>query len=314
MKSHREPLPGVASALRHSLPYLRLFRGKIFVIKLGGAALGDSETTRALMEQIGLLHQVGIRPVVVHGGGPQSTELARALGAEARFVAGRRVTGERDLEVAAMTLNGTVNTELLRACRALGLPGVGVTGVDSGLVQATRRAPVTVRGDDGEETVDYGFVGDIERVDPALLLHLLDDGMLPIVSPLSADAEGNLLNINADTVAAALAVGLDAEKLILMTGAAGILTDPDQPGSLVPYTDLAGLEAMRRDGSLARGMLPKATAIEHALTGGVRRVHVISFELEDSLLTEVFTNEGCGTLIVPDTHAVTRAGLEGLQS
>ncbi len=262
MRAVREPASGVARALRRSLPYLRLFRGKTFVIKAGGAVFSQEETTQALMEQVGLLHQVGIRTVVVHGGGPQSTALARSLGAEARFVHGRRVTAAKDLEVAAMTLNGTINARLLSSCRKLGLSAVGVSGVDAGLIRASRRPPVTVEGDDGEETVDYGFVGDIEEVDPRLLVNLLNNGHLPVVSPLSADGDGGLLNINADTVAAALAVALDAEKLIVMTGAPGILTDANQAESLVAYTDLAGLDQLRRDGSLARGMLPKAMAIE----------------------------------------------------
>ncbi len=313
MRAVREPSSVVAAALRRSLPYLRLFRGKTFVIKAGGAVFSHDETTRSLMEQVGLLHQVGIRSVVVHGGGKQSTELAHSLGAEARFVHGRRVTAAKDLEVAAMTLNGTVNARLLSSCRKLGLPAVGVSGVDAGLILARRRPPVTVEGDEGKETVDYGFVGDIEEVNPGLLEDLLDNGHLPVVSPLSADTEGRLLNINADTVAAALAVALDAEKLILMTGAAGVLADANRAASLVPYIDLAGLDQLRRDGSLTYGMLPKATAIESALNGGVRRVHVISYHLDDSLLTEVFTNEGCGTLIVPDKGAVSRAGLEALK-
>ncbi len=314
MRAVHEPSSGVAAALRRSLPYLRLFRGKTFVIKAGGAVFRQEGTTQALMEQVGLLHQVGIRVVVVHGGGPQSTELAHHLGAEARFVQGRRVTEAKDLEVAAMTLNGTINARLLSSCRKLGLPAVGISGVDAGLILATRRPPVTVEGDEGTETVDYGFVGDIEEVNPGVLADLLASGHLPVVSPLSADREGRLLNINADTVAAALAVALDAEKLILMSGAAGVLTDAEQPASLVPYIDLAGLDQMRRDGCLTYGMLPKATAIESALNNGVRRVHVISYQLKDSLLTEVFTNEGCGTLIVPDKGAVSRAGLEALQA
>ena len=155
--------------------------------------------------------------------------------------------------------------------------------------------------------MDYGYVGDIDHVDGSLLEKQLDAGLVPVVSPLSADGEGTLLNINADTVASAISVALGAEKLILMTGAAGILEDKSRPDSLVSYTDLAGLARLRQSGSLAEGMLPKASCIESALKGGVRRVHIISFNLPDSLLLEVFTNEGTGTLVVKDVSALTEA-------
>lgn len=292
-----------AAALKHAIPYIRLFKGKTFVIKAGGGALESEATARALVEQVEVLHQVGIRVVVVHGGGAQSTDLARALGAEARFIEGRRVTDEKALEVATMVLNGEVNTRLLALCRRLGLPAVGISGVDAGLVQARRRPPVRVEG----ELVDYGFVGDVVSVDPKVLVALMDAGFVPIVSPLSAADDGTLLNINADTVASALAVALQAEKLLFLTGAPGILERPDDPGSVVSYTDLAGLASLREQGSLARGMLPKTSAIEAALQGGVGRVHILSHDLPDGLLLEVFTNEGAGTLVVQDVHALTPA-------
>ena len=238
-----------AAALKHAVPYIRIFKGKTFVLKAGGGALEREDTARALIEQIEVLHQVGIRVVLVHGGGAQSTELARALGAEARFVEGRRVTGAKDLEVAALVLNGAVNTRLLAVCRSVGLPAVGVSGVDAGLIQARRRPPVQV----GDETVDFGFVGDVAAVDPKVLTDLMDAGYVPVVSPLSAAGDGTLLNINADTIAAALAVALGAEKLLFLTGAAGILERADDPRSLVSYTDLAGLAPPQgRGGAPAR--------------------------------------------------------------
>jgi acetylglutamate kinase len=292
-----------AAALKHAVPYIRIFKGKTFVLKAGGGALEREDTARALVEQIEVLHQVGIRVVLVHGGGAQSTELARALGAEARFVEGRRVTGAKDLEVAALVLNGAVNTRLLALCRSVGLPAVGVSGVDAGLVQARRRPPVQI----GEERVDYGFVGDVAAVDPKVLTDLMDAGYVPVVSPLSAAGDGTLLNINADTIASALAVALGAEKLLFLTGAAGILERADDPRSLVSYTDLAGLGRLKDEGGLLRGMLPKASAIEAAILGGVRRVHILSHDLPDGLLTEIFTNEGVGTLVVADVKALSAA-------
>jgi acetylglutamate kinase len=291
------------AGLKHAAPYIRLFKGKTFVVKAGGEALETDGAIRDLLQQIEILVHVGIRVVLVHGGGSESSELLRALGGEPRIVEGRRVTDEKALEVASMVLNGTVNTRILAAARGLGLPAVGISGVDAGLIQARRRPPVKV----GDGMVDYGFVGDVISVAPGVLAGLLDLGLVPVVSPLSAADDGTLLNINADTVAAALAVGLRAEKLILLTGAPGVLERPDDPGSLVSYTDLEGLRRLRDQGGLTRGMLPKASAIESALRGGVRRVHILSWQTPDGLLAEAFTNEGVGTLVVEDIDALSPA-------
>ncbi len=294
----------VVSALKHAAPYIRLFKRKVFVLKAGGEVFADAALTRALMEQIGILYQVGIRVVLVHGGGPQSTRLATALGLETKFVDGRRVTDARALDVSTMVLNGQINTNILAVCREFDIPAVGISGVDAGLIHALRRPPVDL--DDGG-TVDYGFVGDIDSVDTSVLEKQLDNGLMPVVSPLSCDSKGTVLNINADTVAAAIAAELGAEKLILATGAPGILEDKDDPQSLISYLDLPGLGALRKAGKLADGMLPKAAAIETAIANGVDRVHIISYKLPDSLLLEVFTNEGTGTLVVHDIEALTAA-------
>jgi acetylglutamate kinase len=370
------------ASLRQAVPYIRMFKGKTFVVKVGGAALpaapslGDlgAATSRggpaavngpaaanassggavaSILEQISVFHQVGIRVVLVHGGGPQSSALSRALGAEPRFVAGRRVTDDAALEVAMMVLNGAVNTRLLAACRAAGLPAVGLSGVAGGLIVARRRPPVPVvpapaataagparvpaassggaagpgapgaggaasRGAGGPGApgagglVDYGHVGDIVAINPAVLETLLDAGMVPVVSPLSADDGGALLNVNADTAAAALAVALRAEKLLVLTGAPGILERAGDPGSLVSLTDLGGLARLRDRGCLADGMLPKASSIEAALRGGVRRVHIVGADVADALLAEVFTNEGTGTLVVADAAAAAAGAEPGM--
>jgi len=272
----------------------------VFVLKAGGDAFISPETTRALMEQIGILHQVGIRVVLVHGGGPQSTALAKRLGLTTQMVDGRRVTDAQTLEVSTMVLNGEINTRIVAMCRALGIPAIGISGVDGGLIKATKRPPVQVAG----QTVDYGFVGDIYGIDASIIVKQLDNDLVPIVSPLSADDQGTLLNINADTVAAAIACELKAEKFVMATGAPGILESVDDPRSLISYLDRAGLRRLRDEGKLSGGMLPKVAAIERALSGGVPRVHVIAFSQPDSLLLEVFTNEGTGTLIVNDTKAL----------
>jgi acetylglutamate kinase len=292
----------VVSALKHAAPYIRLFKGKVFVIKAGGEVFADPAMASALIEQVGILHQVGIRTVLIHGGGPQSTKLAGELGFETQFVEGRRITDSDSLNVAMMILNGQINTRILAACRDLQIPAVGISGVDAGLIRAHKRPPV-VDKDGG--SVDYGFVGDIDAVDADILKKQLDNGLMPVVSPLSCDESGTLLNINADTVAAAIAAELGAEKLILVTGATGILENVDDPGSLISYIDRKRLRELRERGVLADGMLPKAAAIDAAIRNGVSRVHVISYKLPDSILLEVFTNEGTGTLVVDDINALT---------
>ncbi len=296
--------PSVAiRALRSAAPYIRMYKGKVFVIKASGGVFGDAASTRGLIEQVAILHQVGIRVVLVHGGGPQLTQVQESLGLTPRMVAGRRVTDGKSMEVTSMVLNGLVNTQILGICRELDINAIGVSGVDAGLVRAHKRPPVSVEG----QMVDYGFVGDIDLIDVKVLQQLLDDGLMPVVSPVSADNNGQLLNINADTVAAGIGAGLKAEKLMLCTGAPGILESVDDPRSIVSYTDLAGLARLKAQGSLKDGMLPKAKAIEDAIRGGVRRVHVTSYKSPDSLLAEVFTNEGTGTLIVENISVLSPA-------
>jgi acetylglutamate kinase len=292
-------------ALKSAAPYIRMYKGKTFVVKAGGGVFADTESTRVLIEQIAILHYFGVRVVMVHGGGPQTTEVSQALGVPTRMVEGRRITDQKAVDVTAMVLNGLINTRILGICRELNIDAVGISGVDAGLVLAHKRPPVRI-GSSGE-VVDYGFVGDIDLVDTTVIRKLLDNGLMPVVSPLSADDKGVLLNINADTVAAAIGAALGAEKLILCTGAPGILGDVRDAGSLISYTDLAGLKRMREEGSILDGMLPKTKAIEDAIRGGVRRVHVVSYKAPEGILSEVFTNEGTGTLIVADINALTPA-------
>jgi acetylglutamate kinase len=305
MIMHRSDQVLAIRALRSAAPYIRMYKGKTFVVKAGGGVFAEMATTRSLVEQIGILHYFGVRVVLVHGGGPQLTELSAALGVPTRMVEGRRVTDEKSLEVTAMVLNGLINTRVLGICRDLNIDAVGISGVDAGLVRAHRRPPVALAANG--EVVDFGFVGDIDAVDTTVLKKLLDNGLMPVVSPLSADETGTLLNINADTVAAAIGAALGAEKLLLCTGAPGILGDLADPGSLISYTDLRGLKRLLDEGRIADGMLPKAKAIEEALRGGVQRVHVVSYRSPEGILAEVFTNEGTGTLIVADIDALSPA-------
>jgi acetylglutamate kinase len=302
--NHRPEQAVAIRAMRNAAPYIRMYKGKVFVVKVGGAIFASESTTRALVEQVAILHQVGIRVVLVHGGGPQLDEMQRSLGIEPTMVDGRRVTDEKTLDVTIMVLNGLLNTRLLTICRELGISAVGISGIDGGLVKAQKRAPV--RRADGK-MIDYGQVGDVESISSDVLEKILDAGYMPIVSPLSCDDQGRVLNINADTVAANIGAALGAEKLLLCTSAAGIFEDLADPSTLVSYTDLAGLKRLEAAGSFADGMMPKANAIEAAIRGGVRRVHVLSFKSTDALLAEVFTNEGLGTLIVADVCALSAA-------
>ncbi|MEJ0063573.1 MAG: acetylglutamate kinase [Alphaproteobacteria bacterium] len=304
VKHHTNTDPSATvRALKKATPYIRMFKGKVFIVKASGGVFGDMAATHALLEQVAILLQVGIRVVIVHGGGQQLTDIQKSMGIETIMVAGRRVTDAKSIEITSMVLNGLVNTQILGICRELGIGAVGISGVAGGLIQAHKRPPVMVEG----ENVDYGFVGDIDLVDSKVLRQLLDDGLMPVVSPVSADDKGTLLNINADTVAAAIGAALKAEKLIVCTGAPGIMESLDDPRSLVSYTDLDGLKKLQEKGSLKDGMLPKAKAIEEAIRGGVRRVHIISYKAEDSILAEVFTNEGTGTMIVEDIKALSAA-------
>ena len=305
MIMHRGEQTLAIRALKSAAPYIRMYKGKTFVVKAGGGVFGDTDATRVLIEQIAILHYFGVRVVMVHGGGPQTTEISEALGIPARMVEGRRVTDQKAIDVAAMVLNGLINTRILGMCRDLTIDAVGISGVDAGLVRAHRRPPVKVGTSD--ELVDFGFVGDIDGIDTTVIRKLLDNGLMPVISPLSADETGVLLNINADTVAAAIGAALGAEKLILCTGAPGILERVEDPTSLISYTDLQGLKRLREEGRIVEGMLPKAKAIENAIHGGVRRVHVVSYKSPEGILGEVFTNEGTGTLIVADVNALTPA-------
>jgi acetylglutamate kinase len=307
MIMHRPDPAAAIRSLRSAAPYIRMYKGKTFVVKAGGGVFADAAAVRGLIEQIAILHYFGVRVVFVHGGGPQLTEVTEALGVPTRMVQGRRVTDQKAIDATSMVLNGLINTKLLALCREINIDAVGISGVDAGLIRAHKRGPVNVDG----QSVDYGFVGDIDFVDTSVLTKLLDNGLMPIVSPLSADENGTLLNINGDTVAAAIGAALNAEKLMLCTGAPGILERVEDPSSIISYTDLAGLKRLREEKKIIDGMLPKAKAIEDALRGGVRRVHVMSYKSPEGILAEVFTNEGAGTLVVADINALSPAEQQG---
>jgi acetylglutamate kinase len=261
--------------------------------------------------QLGLLASLGIRLVVVHGGGPQATALSRKLGVEPTIVAGRRVTDDTAVDIAKMVYGGSLNTDLLAALREHRLQAVGLSGVDADLITAKRRPPVKVVDDAGRErVVDYGHVGDIERVDPHVLQTLVEARFIPVVASLAGDDEGNVYNVNADTVAESIAVAMQALKLVFMTGAPGVLRDRTDPSSLVTFADPDDLTSLMQSGALVGGMRPKVEACIRAATSGVERTHIIDGRAPDALLLEVFTGAGCGTMIVGRKEKATYLGVD----
>jgi acetylglutamate kinase len=282
--------------LMRAVPYIRLYKGKTFVLKVGGNVLKDAAALASFCEDCALLHQLGIHIVIVHGGGPQATELSKRLGHEPTIVAGRRVTDDQTLEVAKMVFAGKLNLELLAALEAKDVPGIGLTGPDAKLIVAKRRPRSKVEG--SEDEVDWGHVGDITRVNAELLTKLIEGGYVPVICSLATDGEGGILNVNADGVARHVAVVLKAEKLVLLTDRAGLLEDPNDSSSVLSYVDTDRVARLKAEGRISGGMLPKIEACTGALQGGVRRTHIIDGMRPQALLFEVFTNEGCGTMIV----------------
>lgn len=301
---------GIAG-LKGALRYVRAYRDHVFVVKLGGEVLKDHHALDGVAGQVSLLHFLGIRIVVVHGGGPQASALSRRLGVEPTIVAGRRVTDDQALEVAKMVYAGTLNTEVLSALRAHQLQAVGLSGVDAELITARRRPPVSVVNDAGQTVeVDYGHVGDIDRVDPRVLTTLMEARFVPVVASLAGDNEGHVYNVNADTVAESIAIALRAQKLVYLTSVPGVLRDPRNPSSLVTFADPDDLAELKASGALTGGMRPKVEACIRAATGGVERTHIIDGRAPDSLLLEVFTGAGYGTMIVGRKEKATYLGVD----
>ena len=286
--------------LREALPYIQRFKGKTFVVKLSGKVTEEPGNLGSLAEELALLHQVGIRVCVVHGGGKQLSALAAALGVEQTIIDGRRATDDATLDMAKMIFAGKINTDILAALRRRGIDAVGLSGVDADIIHAVRRPPRDVLNRETGESaqVDFGHVGDVVETNVRLLGILLDSGYLPVISSLGADSEGRVFNINADTVAAAIAAGLQAEKLILLSDVDGIYLRPGDPSSKLSRATAAELLALVRDGVATGGMIPKLQSIAALLGRGVHSTHIISGSARNALLAEVFTDEGTGTMIV----------------
>jgi acetylglutamate kinase len=286
--------------LREALPYIQRFQGPTFVVKLSGKVTEDRDNLNSLAEELALLYQVGIHICVVHGGGKQLSELAKKLGVAQTIIDGRRVTDDATLEMAKMIFAGKINTDILAALRQRNVEAVGLSGVDGNIVHAERRPPKEVinRQTGEREQIDFGNVGDVVQINARLLTVLLDQGYLPVISSLGADAEGSVFNINADTIAAEIAIQLKAEKLILLSDVDGIYLRAGEPDTKLSRLTAAEAEELIRAGAATGGMIPKLQSITELLRRGVHSAHIISGNNRNALLSEIFTDSGTGTMIV----------------
>ena len=286
--------------LREALPYIQKFKGKTFVVKFSGKVTEDKENLASLAEELALIHQVGIKVCVIHGGGKQLTELANKLGMAQTVIDGRRVTDDDTLELAKMIFAGKINTDILAALRHRGTNAVGLSGIDGNIVHAEKRPPKEIlnRTTGKKETVDFGNVGDILQINSHLLQLLLDNNYLPIVSSLGADDEGRVFNINADTIASEIAVQLKAEKLILLSDVNGIYLDSMDETTKISRISAPEAEQLIESGKASGGMIPKLQSLIKILERGVKSAHIIGGTTRNALLSEVFTDEGTGTMLV----------------
>ena len=281
----REDAAHRAAMLLEALPYIHRFRGAVVVVKYGGNAMVDPALARGVADDMVLLRAVGLRPVVVHGGGPQISALMARLGKEPEFRDGLRVTDAETVDIARMVLVGKVNRDIVSAINVHGPLAVGLSGEDAGLILAGARNP------------ELGYVGDVASVNPTILHRLLAEELIPVVSTIGSDPSGQAYNINADTVAGALAEALAAEKAVFLTDVAGLLADVDDPASLISRTTARELAAMIADGRLSGGMIPKIAAALHAVEHGVGSAHLLDGRVPHVILLELFSDAGVGTMI-----------------
>ena len=277
-----------ARVLVEALPYITRFSGKVVVVKYGGNAMIDPALAKSFARDVALMHYVGMRPVVVHGGGPQISELMRKLDQQPQFVDGYRVTGPDELDTVRMVLQKT-NKELVAMLNGYGDIAVGISGEDAGLIKARKMQ--------GRSGADLGFVGEVERIDPRVIQELLKSGFIPVVAPIGVGRDGQALNINADLAAGAVAAALRAAKIVFLTDVEGLYEDFGDKGSLLSRVTVNDLEAMLKSEKLSEGMIPKISGCVDAMKQGVERAHILDGRVEHALLLEIFTDEGVGTMV-----------------
>jgi acetylglutamate kinase len=276
-----------AAVLAEALPYIRRFWAKVVVIKYGGSAMDDARLAALFAQDVVLMRSVGMRPVVVHGGGPQIGSVMARFGKVPEFRDGLRVTDAETLEIARMVLVGKVNRDIVAAVNVHGPLAVGLSGEDAGLITATARSP------------ELGFVGDVAGVNPSIVERLLAEQLIPVVATIGSDAEGQAYNINADLAASAIAAALGAEKLVYLTDVPGLLADVSDPSSLVQTVSVDEVDGMLANRAVTGGMIPKLASCARAVRGGVGHAHILDGRVPHALLLEVFTNEGIGTMVGP---------------
>ena len=273
-----------AQVLVEALPYIQKYYGKVIVVKYGGNAMINEELKHDVMRDMVLMHLIGVKVVLVHGGGPEISSMLKRVGKESKFVDGLRVTDEETSEIVQMILAGKINKSLVAKLDNLGGRAMGICGMDGGLIKA--------------EMIDesLGYVGEIKKIDPQPILDLLEKGYIPVVSTIGCDETGHVYNINADTAAAAIAASLHAESLISMTDTVGLLRDPSDPSTLIRRIDLKGVEQLKEEGIISGGMIPKVDCCTKAVREGVRKVFIIDGRVPHALLLETLTDEGAGTM------------------
>lgn len=302
MKEHLSALNNAARAqvLVEALPYIQKYYGKIIVVKYGGNAMINEVLKHDVMRDMVLMSLIGVKVVLVHGGGPEISGMLKRVGKASEFVDGLRVTDEETSEIVQMVLAGKINKSLVAKLELLGGRAMGICGMDGNLLKAKQVDP------------RLGYVGEIDRVDPTLILDLLEKNYIPVVSTIGTDATGHVYNINADTAASAIAGALQAEALISMTDTVGLLMDPQDPDTLVQRIDLAGCEELKQKGIISGGMIPKVECCTSAIRNGVRKVFIIDGRVPHALLIECLTNEGAGTMFKKelDPHYTVKYGGE----
>ena len=298
------------SATSGAWPVLDKYKGTCFVVKLGGQPLTDPDVLNSLTFDLSILRQAGIRLVVVHGGGPQLSKLSSQLGLKTKKIDGRRVTDKETLKLAKMVFAGEISTDIVAALRRHGVSGIGLSGVDGDMIDAERRAPVSCRDKETGETqiVDFEHVGDVCHVNPSVLNVLLDEGFIPVVASLASDQAGEVLNINADTVAADLAIALGAEKLILLSDVPGLLRDVQDHSTRIAEITVNDVQALIREGGVADGMVPKLNGVIRTIKSGTEQVHIIDGHTPHALLDELNGPGSQGTFIFSARHMAVSIG------
>lgn len=293
-----------ADLLAEALPYIQKFHGKTVVIKYGGHAMLDEDLKKKVMEDIVLLHSVGIKPVVVHGGGPGINAMLKKVGKESQFIRGLRVTDQETMDIALMVLVGKVSTEVVTGLNAQGGKAVGISGTDAGLLQAIKKPHHYTNEAGHKEDVDLGFVGEISTVDPGIIESLIEDGYIPVISPIAGSRSGETWNINADTAAGEIAKALKADKFLLLTDVPGVLRDVSDPESVIHYVREDEIPALMAEGLISGGMIPKVEGCQDALKHGVGTAHILDGHIPHAIMLELFTDSGIGTMFFKEDYEI----------